>query len=303
MKAENLEIYIFSFNRGPFLRNCLDSIRRFAPACPVAVVDDDSTDGKTREILAHLRTEIPVIQPNLRKENRHGGLYANMQTALNKATPGRKILFIQDDMMLVRSVRDADIDYIDAFFTQFPRAAFLNPVFLKGKRRKRDYRITQLQESFPVYFRHYPDKKNHRGISYADAVIADVDRLRSVNWTFSGGEVGNAEAAFSHFGKMGFMVHPFIMFLPQVTVYRGGRKTLGVRMAERRTGVNPKAFRELPEAEWKALFDRDLSILPHAERYLECLDSSVKKPFVYSAVNACPLPYCLHKAELFLRRG
>lgn len=302
MTAEDLEIYIFSFNRGPYLLNCLDSIRRFAPDCPVTVVDDDSTDGKTRDILASLRSDVSLIQPNLRTADRHGGLYANMQTALDQAESGKKVLFVQDDMMLVRPLREADFDYVEAFFTQFPQAAFLNPVFLKGKRRKRDYRITQLDASFPVYFRHYPEKKNQRGISYADAVIGDVDRLRSVNWKFSSDEVENAEKAFRHFGKMGFMMCPFLMFLPQVTVYRGGRKTWGVRLAEKRSGASPKAFRENSEAEWKNFFERDPSILPHAERYLECLDPTVKKPFVYSAVNAYPLLYCLHKAELFFRR-
>lgn len=297
-----IRVFIFSYNRGLYLQNCVESVKRFAPGCSVTVFDDDSTDPNTRQILSSLPPEILVRQPNRRSTDRHGGLYANMQAALDTAPSGERALFIQDDMMLVRSLRPADFDYIDTFFSKFPRAAFLNPVFLKGKRKRRDYRISHLHPDFPVYFRHYPSKKNSRGLTYADAVIADLNRLRAARWRFLPGEIANAEQAREHFGGMGFMAYPLMMFLPQVTVYRGGRKTLGVRIAERRSGTAPKPFLPLSDDRLRDFFSRDLSILPHAERFLDCVDRTVPKPFVYSAVNAYPLAYCLHKAELLLRR-
>lgn len=89
--------------------------------------------------------------------------------------------------MLVRPLRDEDFGYINAFFTHFPKAAFLNPVFLKGKSKRRDYRITEMHPDFPVYTGHIHQRKEFRGISYADAMIADMDRLRRANWRFKGG--------------------------------------------------------------------------------------------------------------------
>lgn len=298
-----LSVFIFSYNRGLYLRNCLESVQLCAPGCDVTVLDDDSTDLQTREILASLPSGVRVRQPNRRSGERHGGLYANMQTALDRAPSNRPALFIQDDMMLVRPVRQEDLQYVDAFFKHFPRAAFLNPVFLKGKRKRRDYRVTRLHPDFPVYFRHYPSKKNSRGLTYADAVLADPDRLRAARWRFLPGEIANAEQAREQFGDMGFMAYPFMMFLPRVTVYRGGRKTVGVRLAERRAGTDPKPYLPMPEDRLRELFQRDLSVLPHAERFLTCADPAVPRPFVYSAVNAFLIPYCLHKMELFLRRN
>lgn len=297
-----LHVFIFSFNRGLYLRNCLDSVQRFAPECPVTVLDDDSTDPQTLGVLASMPPSIPVRQPGLRAAGRHGGLYANMQAALESAPPSGRALFIQDDMMLVRPLHSEDFAYIDGFYQRFPRAAFLNPVFLKGKRQRRDYRISRLDPDFPVYFRHYPGKKNARGLAYADAVIADVGRLREAQWRFLPGEVANAEQAREHFGDMGFMAYPFLMFLPQVTVYRGGRKTLGARLAERRSGTSPKAFLPIADARLREFLSRDLAVLPHAERYLDCEDPGVAKPFAYAAVNAFPLAYMLHKIELFICR-
>lgn len=299
---KDLAIYIFSFNRASFLGNCLTSIARYAPRCRISVFDDNSTDPDTQAFLRQLPESVQLIQPEKRLDTRHGGLYANMQLAFQDARDGERILFIQDDMQLVRPLRDDDLRYIDSFFAAYSNAAFLNPVFLKGQRHRRDQRITRLDARFPVYFRHYPRKKNARGLAYADVVIADVDRLRAANWHFEQGEVGNANRAQQLFGSMGFMMYPFVMFLPLVPVYRGKRKTLGVSIAERRLGTQPHVFRPMSDADLQALFQRKLSILPAAERFLHCDAPVVKKPFEYSAVNAFPLLYALHKLELWLRR-
>jgi glycosyltransferase involved in cell wall biosynthesis len=297
-----LEFFIFSYNRGAYLRNCVQSIENCAPGLPVTIIDDDSTDRETIRILNELAATVTVVQPRCRQHGRHGGLYHNMQLALQMASDGSKAVFIQDDMMLVRQLQQQDLAYVADFYHHFHDAAFLNPVFLKGKRRRRDYRISRLHPEFPVYFRHYPEKKNARGISYADAVIADVNRLRAVDWKFSVDEISNAENARHYFGRMGFMAYPFIMFLPQVTIYRGGRTTLGVRMAERRCGTSPKAFKPFDPAALSEFLNRPLSVLPHAELFLKSSDPRVRTPFVYSTVNAYPLAYCLHKCELWLRK-
>ncbi len=297
-----LNIFIFSFNRGAFLLNCVQSVLRYAPGCSLSVVDDNSNDPQTCEVLQQLPQNVRLVQPDNRSTSRHGGLYRNMQLALDLAQHGERVLFIQDDMQLVRPLTAADYQYIDDFYQHFPDAAFLNPVFLKGQRAKRDQRITRLSQRFPVYFRHYPAKKNPRGLSYADVVIADVTRLRHVNWQFAAGEIGNAEAAQQHFGAMGFMLNPFVMFLPQVPVYRGKKKSFAVALAEKYSGDQPKAFAAMTELQLQQLLQRDASTLPVAEHFLSCIDQTVKTPFQYSAVNAYPLLRALHKISLWFSR-
>lgn len=296
-----LAVYVFSFNRGPFLRHCIESVREHAPDLPLTVVDDSSTDQETREVLASLPEMVRVLRPDSTGEGRHGGLYANMQLALEDCRENH-LLFLQDDMQLVRALRPEDLDYFDAFFAHYPKAAFLNPVFLKGQRVRRDRRITRLAGEFPVYFRNYPQKSHPRGLSYSDAVVADVGRLRRAGWQFSSSEVENAWQAQQLFGAMGFMAHPFVMFLPQVPVYRGRRTTWAVAFAERLGGVDPKGFETLRGLELETFLQRDLAELPVAERYLRCTDPSVPLPFQYSAVNAFPLLRIAHKFEQWLRR-
>ena len=297
-----LDICIFSYNRGAFLKNCLASIQQYAPQCSVRVFDDNSDDPSTQDVLSSLPDGVSLYQPSTDGKTRHGDLYANMQWALTHSRPGAILLFIQDDMQLVRPLRDEDYQYIHEFYARFSQAAFLNPVFLKGQRRRRDQRITSVDQDFPVYFRHYPEKKHPRGISYADVVIAHADRLRAVDWKFSGGEVQNALQAQQHFGKMGFMLNPFVMFLPQVPVYRGKQKSTAVNWAERLSGHAPKAFHPMDTPSLDALFTRAPEVLPVAEDFLTCQDSGVKTPFQYSAVNAYPLLRALHKIEQWLGR-
>src|SRR5690606_21926670 len=46
---------IFSFNRGRFLQNCVDSIEQCAPGARIVVFDDSSYDEATKEVLEQLR--------------------------------------------------------------------------------------------------------------------------------------------------------------------------------------------------------------------------------------------------------
>ncbi|MCC5878791.1 MAG: glycosyltransferase [Idiomarina sp.] len=290
--AIRLSVYIFSFNRGDFLAHALDSVRSMIPQAVVKIVDDHSDDAATIAFLA--QCAVPVLQPESADKARHGGLYQNMQLALEDCESDY-CLFLQDDMQIVRPVDATDYQYINDFFAAFPDAGFLNPVFLKGQRARRDARITNISDDFPVYFRHYPNKKHPRGISYADVVIAHKPRLMAKSWQFSQGEVANAEQAMQWFGRMGMMRDPFVMFLPQVPVFRGKQKTAPVKLAERLAGNEPKKFVPMQAEQVNRLRARDMQQLPVAEDFLMTCDKQVKKPFHYSVVNVYPWLRVCHK--------
>jgi glycosyltransferase involved in cell wall biosynthesis len=295
-----LQIFVFSYNRADFLRNCVESILQCAGDCPVTVVDDNSDDEATRAYLANLPAGVRLLQPDVSSKGRHGGLYNNMQLALDHANSTDAMLIIQDDMQLVRPLSEDDYRYIESFFNRFSTAAFLGPVFLKGRRHHRNRRITRLASDFPVYFRHYRFKKDHRGLNYGDVAVAHVGRLREAGWQFKQGEVANAEVAAATFGEMGYMAHPFVMYLPQVPVYRGKRRSLAVTLAERRSGSSPKSLLIMTGEQNAAFKERPLTDLPVAENYLQCRDAGVKRPFHYTVVNAYPLLRMLHKLELLM---
>lgn len=300
MFEKHLSIYIFSYNRGQFLENIIESCKSYAPLATLTVVDDNSSDPATVEFLKKLPEQVNLIQPNKAEGTRHGGLYNNMQTALNSAD-SEWVLFIQDDMQLVRPLDESDYQYIEDFFNRFSSQAFLSPVFLKGQRHRRDKRITRINVDFPSYYREYPEKKHSTGLTYADVVIAHRKRLLEQDWNFSASERDNAKKAKESFGAMGFMAHPFVMYLPQVPVYRGKVKTLAVKIAEKLAGSEPKIFIDRDKPFWEQFKSRDLTKLPVAEEYLQCCDSRVKKPYQYSAVNAYPLLRVLHKLTLLFK--
>ena len=296
-----MTFYVFSYNRGRFLENCVNSIRTLAPSCPIVIVDDHSTDPETCAFLASLTGIAEVLQPPPAATGRHGGLYHNMQIALDHSGPA-PVTFIQDDMQVVRPLAEADLAEIRGFFEHFPRCAFLHPCFLKGARRKREHRITKQSGITRFYFRDYPEKANYRGIYFTDVCVAHVPRLRATGWQFQQGEIANAAQAQQHFEKMGFMADPFMMYLPDVPVFRGKKQTRSARWAERITGTAPKAFAPLTAEQTTALKTRSPQVLPFAEDFLHCPGHRVRQPFAYSSTHAVPLLHLTHKVELFLSR-
>ncbi len=300
-----VQLYVFSYNRGAFLRNCVESALRHAPGWAVTVVDDRSSDPETRRVLAELAGRVRIVQPPAGSgASRHGGLYANMQLALERTAPEDWMVAIQDDTQLVRAVEADDMAYIGAYFARFPDAAFLGPRFLMGVRRRGIERAIRLDPRFPVYFYDFSERWKDRSVTmyYMDIFIAHTGRLRSAGWRFDATESGCAQAARRLFGKMGTMAHPFVMNLPAVPFYRGKSKTRAMARAERRMGPEPRRFRDMGAAEVAALKGRDLSRLPFAEDYLHCVPDDLKRPFHYKLINYFPLLRLQHKLELLAAR-
>jgi glycosyltransferase involved in cell wall biosynthesis len=291
---------IFSFNRGPFLENCLRSLRQFAPDFPVVVVDDGSTDPATREVLAALPPGVTLMEPKSRGPARLGGLYNNMQTALLEVAD-ELLLFLQDDMQIVRPVGAAEVESITRFFQEFPRAAFLHPCFLKGTRRAKEQRRVAPGGVPGIYFR--GPEESTRGSHWFQAVsIVHAPRLRAVEWKFAPTEAENAVQARQHFSRMGLMAFPFLHWLPDVPVWRGKKKSWCISLAERWAGMEPKVFAPLEGEKLDAFLARPVAVLPFAEDFLTCPGHHVKRPFQYSALHAYPALRGLQKIEGKVRR-
>lgn len=292
----SLSISIFSYNRGNYVQNCVDSINHCLSGSDFKVFDDSSTDKETLKYLKSLGDIVTHCYPD--GQGRHGGLYSNMQRALDSST-SKYILFLQDDMQLVRVVDEYDFKCIDAFFSQYSEAAFVNPVFLKGHRRRSILKQIMLQSELEGYFHDIPETLKPRPVSmfYCDVVIAHVDRLRSVNWQFADSETANAEQARKHFSKMLQMAHPFVMHVPEVPVFRGKKTTIGSRLATKLVGADVKSFVFMSGDDVEAMRCRDLNDAPFAEDFLVTKNKKVGRPFRYNAVNSRAYTRVLHKIE------
>ncbi|MDZ7641149.1 MAG: glycosyltransferase [Desulfurivibrio sp.] len=88
---------IFSYNRGNFLKNCVQSIESCSPDSKIAVFDDDSDDTETISVLRDLGEKHTVFTSTEHSSHHLGGLYNNMQNALEYCQDEELVCFLQDD--------------------------------------------------------------------------------------------------------------------------------------------------------------------------------------------------------------
>jgi len=124
---------LFSFNRGPLLANCVDSIRRFHPDSGLVVFDDHSTDAETRRVLERIAgSGGEVIPSEPAKATRYGNLYVNMNRAIELAAErGREVVhFVQDDTQFVWRREDL-LEHVGTIFREHPQAYQMQVHFVK----------------------------------------------------------------------------------------------------------------------------------------------------------------------------
>lgn len=270
---------IFSFNRGQFLQNCVQSIERAAPHARIAVFDDNSYDELTRDVLQDISRRHAVLQPGNTSTHKLGGLYGNMQSALEHARDEKLVCFIQDDMQVVRQISEQDVQDISNIFDADPAIAFIQPCFLKGCNRKRDAGTLQYDAGKKAYFR--KDTSQSAGRHFSAVLITRPSRLLEKNWVFARSEPENDLQARQLFGKMGHLYAPIAMWLPEVPAYRGKKKTFALRWAEKKRGVGFFPFDMLSDSQLAALMSRPADVLPVAEDFLRCANDGLPKPWMY----------------------
>jgi glycosyltransferase involved in cell wall biosynthesis len=296
-----MKFYIFSYNRGTFLDHCVTSIEKCAPSSPIVIFDDTSNDPHTREVLGRLSQRHRVISSGKLSGHKHGGLYGNMQSALEKMDDDELFCFLQDDMQLVRSINDDDISYIHNFFQVYSDSGFLQPTFLKGATRSKDAELIRYDAEGQVYFRE--QNKNSAGFYYSDICISTARHLRERGWTFETGEPTNEMQAKRLFPtRMGLMRDPFAMWLPYAPAYRGKQKTLALKLAEKTRNCGFYPFKIMSDAASAELKARPAESLPVAEDYLETINPGLKKPWIYYPLQGSRSFKHLNRLELFLRR-
>lgn len=100
----DLLICVFSYNRGEFLQNLLNSIRQFYPDAHLAVFDDGSDDPVVKNIINQLPIGTHVHINNSHVLGcEHGGLYKMMNVAIEhaKSNSYKYAYFVQDDMQFL----------------------------------------------------------------------------------------------------------------------------------------------------------------------------------------------------------
>lgn len=296
-----MHFFVFSFNRGDFLENCVASIERCAPGHPVTVFDDDSNDEATRQVLGAIGNRHRVLCPSANgPESKHGGLYGNMQAALEIAASDELLCYLQDDMQLVRSVTADDIDAAERYFERCPDAGFMQPAFLKGSNRRSDRAQMRIDAKSGGYFADRLDRS--AGAYYSDVFISRAARLHQSGWHFRNREAANELQARQRFRQMVYLRNPFAAWLPQAPAWRGKRMTLALRLGQRagRCGLYP--FDTLGDEEARAFTQRETAILPFAEDFLSVGDADLPRPWTYHPLQGRRMLKLLNSIELKIRK-
>ena len=296
--------FVFSYNRGPHLKNCIESIETCAPGHRVVVYDDASDDPETRQILRDIETQHEVRRRHDKGSgDQHGALYTNMQRAIDSLEEDTLICFLQDDTQLVRRIDDQDLEFLNNQFERFPTAGFLAPVFQKRITRRRTLDRFIYRADREVYVCEHRSKKQVAGVYYSDISVTRSDRLRSVNWQFVPGEFENEQHAKQEFLEMGYLFAPFAMWLPNPPAYRNKKKTFTFRIAEiiNKAGFYP--FEIMDESSVQRLRNRPRNQVPIAEDFLTVKVKGLKSPWIYDPLRRYRLLRKLAKLEAFINRA
>lgn len=298
--SARLQVVVFSFNRGEFLEHCVQTVERCAPQCPLLIVDDNSDDPLTLEALARLGARHPVLRPRgsaTEDHGKHGGLYANMQAALEELDDDALLCTLQDDMQLMRPLQDEEIAAMAALLDKDDGRRFLHHAFLKGAERHRSQVRFAAEEG--VYYAGREDKS--AGSHYSDIFIARVDALRAVRWRFLPREAANEQQARQVFLPMAHWRDPFAAWLPAATAWRGKKRTWALRQGEKRQRCGFHPLRIMSDGQrWDFLARDPAKQFPWAEDWLLLETGDLPQPWAYHPLQGSRWLKWLNSVELRL---
>jgi len=295
-------VAVFSYNRGALLENCVTSCLENLLGAKIIVYDDDSDDEFTQGILRELtfrRVEIVKANPSNQSE-RHGGLYRNMQRALDECKT-RFLVFLQDDTQVVRRLDLSTSEIIRGTFAD-PDIAFLRPQFFK-------------QMDVSRFLPHFKKASIHGTIrpkseykscdidhAYCDVMIADAKLLQSSKWQFQMLERDNQTQARDRFRYMPYLQHPFVFYCPEVPSYRDRKLYWASRIVQNSREGQIINFHQMTEEKVSELFKIDDGCLPVAENFLAPSSADVVFPFVFQDYARTWWLHALYKVESRLWR-
>lgn len=264
-------VFVFSFNRGQFLQNCVSSIEACLPATSITIIDDRSTDPRTVQVLRSLAARYEILQssPDALTEHKTGGLSGGMNLAMSiaKARGNEYVLFLQDDMQLVRPVLPRDLKAIESYFQSVPNTIQISSNFGRALSAPDFFDKFDVHLEASCYLRKPGMETGKSGFS--DTGIFSVSRYSQLFESFVLGELGNSQKAVQRGLRCGRSLYPFSSWLPYPTSYRGKHRSFQHRFFEYfgRSGYYPIDI--MTESSVERLFARNPNIdCAQMEEYL-----------------------------------
>ena len=274
----DLCIYVFSFNRGQFLLNCLHSIETCAPGIRVCIIDDNSTDSYTKSVLADIKKQY-FVEKNSNEEDvelKTGGLSGAMKFAMQMAKRDdvKLAIFIQDDMQFVRHLKDSDIKGYFEYFESVPNAIQISTTFIRELSRDSFSEDYDTSKNDHAYIRF--QNREHGKSSFSDTGVFSVSKFFDLFQNFEIGEGANSEKARNLGLVCGRAIYPNMCWLPYPRSFRGKKRSLKHMVFEKfgRSGFYPIDI--MTNKQEVYFLERDRSVLPIMERFLSAPKSPRK---------------------------
>lgn len=295
-----LVFWIFSYNRGEFLQNCVASIERCAPGCAIRIFDDNSSDMETRALLTQLEKKHSVHfpEPLSGESNKHGGLYANMQKAFELSEADDLVCFLQDDTQLVRAITQEEIARLENHFS-IRGPGFVQAAFMRGCNREKDQAKIRFDKVSQVYF--VDRLSSSAGAYYSDICIFHTQQMRNSGWRFVPRESGNESLARTQLRQMAYWRDPFLAWLPYVPAFRGKQQTWALRWAQKHRHCGFYPIQIMSAEDTQEFLARDPMQIPYAEDFLHAA-ASLPEPWIYYPLQGKSWLKHLNSLEIKLRR-
>ncbi len=290
MNSNALDVFVFSYNRGAWLDNLIQSVTKLlAPPLDVElhIFDDHSNDEQTLQVLDRLRAQGVHIHHatdfDMQGRGSRGGLHAGIEASLTRvARKGSLALLLQDDMEIVRPVTVADLAMVRDL-VQKTGNPFVYVNFLTGGEEYRKKTMNWSEGGY--YIKYSPRERRYR--AYTDVCAVDVDFLRKSKFAFERSEKKIDHLAAKVFGPMAWSPYPFTAMLPDPAVYREGRLFSGQVFS----------FQDFEKESLARFMRRDVQLeLPAAEKYLKVEGVELPTPWQYG-VEVGPLKRILLKIK------
>lgn len=265
----NIGIFIFSFNRAEFLKNCIDSILHAMIQLPAVVIDDESDDCETLRVLDNLPGNFELMPSNIGiAEKKTGGLYGNMNIALQvcERRGFDYALFVQDDMQIVRRILPSELHGFETFFTENPEAIQLQTCFRRRESAERLAQTAELDATRSAFF--IPDTCERGKDNFSAVGLFNVGRVRQWLGEFAVGEGENSVRCRELGIKQGIASYPFMNWLPYPSSFRGKRRNFLHRVTESLGGAGFHPINFMSNECAARFHEKDASIIPIAEDWL-----------------------------------
>lgn len=254
--------------------NLINSHRAFASEIPILVIDDDSTDTEQISVLHDLADidGIEVISTRS-ASHRHGGLYTNMNMALDIAHKRgcRFLNLLQDDMQIVRPVSE-DILHVCSLLEATRDALQISLTFRKY--------LDVKNEPIPS---DVPDLYMSQSLNAADTGVIHVARAKESGFVFQNSEREHSAKAKSLGLKNYVYRDPAVAFVPWPIFFRNRE-----RISRRQTSLSHKgprliSIRGMSPPEVSRLKNRDMGLLPYMEDWCRPQNGYWLAPYNYTS--------------------